>query len=100
MTRSDRKDLAVLGLVLLGWGLLVAPLLHASTHAHGHAHSHGLPQGPHGAGTLEHLSLACLETPALPELVPQLTIVALREPIAPAAPAVFVPRRAEQPQGP
>jgi hypothetical protein len=102
LTRKDRRDLSVLGLVLLAWGLLVAPLLHSLTHAHGHAHSHaGLPtKAPHGTGSVEHLLALASPAPALPEVTRVQVLLALASEVEPVAPDVRCWHRVEQPQGP
>ncbi len=89
--RSDRRELAVLGLVVLAWGLLVAPLTHAWTHARdGHGHSHGVPASAsqHGAGSLEHLLVVACAAPATPELTRVGTVLVLAEVARPASPVV------------
>ncbi|MBM4781405.1 MAG: hypothetical protein GQE15_27300 [Archangiaceae bacterium] len=98
MTRRDRRDAAWLGLVLLAFGLLIAPLLHGVDH--GHSHSHGPAQSRHGAGSLEHQSLAFSSPAAIVE--PTFFAVALGTPQATSRHAVDVSARwtAEQPQGP
>jgi hypothetical protein len=65
MTRSERRDLAFLALLLLAFGFVLAPLLHRVKHGgHGHSHHH-LPSTPkgsrHGEGTLEHQLVAFTE---------------------------------------
>ncbi len=102
LTRKDRRDLSVLGLVLLTWGLLVAPLLHSVSHAHGHSHSHGgLPQSaPHGAGSVEHVLALASPAPALPELTRVQVLVALSSEPMPASPQAPSWNRVEEPQGP
>lgn len=103
--RRDRKELAFLGALLLGWGLVLAPLAHQLTHAtdHGHGHSHGpaVPDGaPHGQGALEH-GRAVLQTgPSVPVLL--LLLVAMAVPAAPTfdAPTLAAWPKVEQPQGP
>jgi hypothetical protein len=102
--RADRRELAVLGLVALGWALLVAPLLHRQEHAHGHQHHHG-PSSPlkqtedHGAGTFEHQSVAFVS--AAPLSFEGVVLLAQVEPSArPLAPSVELRRRVEQSQAP
>lgn len=102
---ADRRELAVLGLVVLGWGLLVSPLLHRETHAHGATHSHGAPskQAPverHGAGSLEHGSFALAAAPALPPVVVVQLALAVTPVVAPEAPWRAPARRVEQSQAP
>lgn len=56
----------MLGLLALGWALLVAPVLHRETHSHGTSHSHGPSSNQkHGDGSLEHQALAFTQAPAL-----------------------------------
>lgn len=99
----------MLGLVVLGWGLLVAPLLHRETHAHGATHSHGAPskqpskQAPvdqHGAGSLEHGSFALAGAPALPIAVVVQLASTVTPALAPEAPWRAPARRVEQSQAP
>lgn len=107
MKRADRRELAVLGLVVLGWGLLVSPLLHRDAHAHGVAHTHG-PSGKHvpvsneqhGADSLEHQAVAFTSAPALPDGVVALLAVKWTHDVEPGAPWVAAPRRVEQSQAP
>lgn len=105
--RADRKELAVLGLVVLGWGLLVGPLLHRETHSHGVAHSHGTPakkQTPasdqHGVGSVEHQAVAFTSAPAAPALALVLLPLQSSQQLAPFAPSVSAQRRVEQSQAP
>lgn len=58
--RADRREWAVLGLVALAWGLLVAPLVHREVHSHaGGKHSHGpVKSGQHGVGSVEHQAVS------------------------------------------
>lgn len=102
LSRRDRREWAVLGLVALAWGLLVAPLIHRETHTHGHSHSHGpaQPSGQHGAGSLEHQALSFVERAPAP--APLFIATVVRLPAAPV-PAWVVPpalRRVEQSQAP
>lgn len=98
MTRRDRRDGAWLGLMLLAFGLLVAPLLHGIDH--GHSHSHGPSQSSHGAGSLEHQSLAF----ASPAEVVEPTFFAVGLGVSKSAsqhaPELASRWSAEQPQGP
>lgn len=62
MSRADRRDLGLLALLVLAFGLVVAPLLHLVAHAGAGHHHHG-PVTPsaddaHGAGALEHQAAA------------------------------------------
>ena len=102
--RRDRRELAFLGALVLGWGLVFAPLAHQLlTHSEGHGHSHGpaVPDdAPHGQGTLEHGAALLHPSPAVPALL--LVLVA---PAVPAVETFEAPTRAawpkvEQPQGP
>ena len=102
--RRDRKELAFLGALLLGWGLVVAPVVHQLlTHAHGHAHAHGpaVPdEAPHGQGTLEHGAAVLHTGPVAPALL--LVLVALAVPAVETfeAPTLNAWPRVEQSQGP
>ncbi|MEW6431263.1 MAG: hypothetical protein AB1730_07110 [Myxococcota bacterium] len=101
-TRRDRFELAVLGLVALGWGLVLAPVLHAVEHAHGHAHHHGAPasQPRHGDGSVEHQQAVFLDPPAAPVLGASWRPLPRVEPARPDAPDIAPAFRPEQPQGP
>lgn len=58
--------------MLLAWGLLVAPALHAVTHAHGHPHHHSVPTAPatpHGTGSVEHLLALATTSAATPRVL-------------------------------
>jgi hypothetical protein len=100
-SRRDRVELSILGLVILGWALVVSPVLHAVEH--GHAHAHGAPSpapASHGAGSVEHAKAVFQSSPAVP------VVVALWQPLVspsrsfPDAPSVSTHFRPEQPQGP
>lgn len=102
MTRSDRRDAAFLGLLVLAFGLVVAPLLHRFEHGHGH-HHHGSStpdESRHGEGALEH-QLASFTAPSL-AVEPVFFAVALTQPRARQPRATHVNARwtVEQPQGP
>ncbi len=102
MTRSERKDAAFLGLLLLAFGLVVAPLLHRFEHDDGH-HHHGSTtpdESRHGEGALEH-QLASFTAPAL-AVEPVFFAVALTHPRVDqqAAPQLGARWTVEQPQGP
>ncbi|MEW5737996.1 MAG: hypothetical protein AB1938_03665 [Myxococcota bacterium] len=102
-SRRDRVELSVLGLLVLGWALVVAPVLHAVEHSHGHAHQHGAPaQGPasHGDGSLEHGKAVFHSSPAWPVVVAVWQPLAAPEALRPEAPALVASFRPEQPQGP
>ena len=93
----------MLGLAVLAWGLLVAPLSHALTHARGHVHSHGavpVSEQSHGAGSLEHLFAVATRAPASPELMRVSTLLVLAQLERPTAPHVEAWNRVEEPQGP
>lgn len=104
VTRRDRRDLALLGLLLLAFGLVVAPLLHRFEHGDGHAHHHHGSSTPddsrHGEGSLEH-QLASFTAPAL-AVEPVFFAVALAAPRAAhqRSPDTTARWTAEQPQGP
>lgn len=101
-SRRDRFELAVLGLVALGWALVVAPALHAVEHAHGHRHHHGAPSDAshHGNGSFEHQHALFVDAPTAPVLVAQWQPLARVEPRRPEAPSLASSFRPEQPQGP
>jgi len=101
--RSDRRDAAFLGLLLLAFGLVVAPLLHRVEHGDGHSHHHGSStpdESRHGEGSLEH-QLASFTAPSL-TVEPIFFAVALAKPRAhqQRAPNASDRWTAEQPQGP
>ncbi|MFT3711816.1 MAG: hypothetical protein QM817_29610 [Archangium sp.] len=102
--RADRREFAVLGLAVLAWGLLLAPLIHRDVHAHGVAHSHGpakqqLPES-HGVGSLEHQDVALGSAPVV--AAPVVVVAALELPVEeqPCAPWVAPQRRVELSQAP
>jgi hypothetical protein len=101
-SRRDRVELAVLGLVALGWALVAAPVLHTVEHAHGHRHHHGAPgdTAPHGDGSFEHQHVLFVEAPMAPVLVAQWQPLARVEPSRPEAPSLQASFRPERPQGP
>ncbi|MDP1921207.1 MAG: hypothetical protein Q8L14_33510 [Myxococcales bacterium] len=103
MTRSERRDAAFLGLLLLAFGLVVAPLLHRFEHGDGHGHHHGSStpdESRHGEGALEH-QLASFTAPTL-AVEPIFFAVALTQPRAhqQGAPHLTARWTVEQPQGP
>lgn len=104
--QRDRFELGVLGLMLLAWGLLVAPALHAITHAHGHPHHHSAPtaptapDAPHGAGSVEHLLALATPGTATPQVVWVGHAVSRREASQPRPPDLERRSRVEVPQGP
>lgn len=93
-SRRDRVELSVLGLVLLAWGLLVAPVLHSFAHAHGHEHVHASAQN------LEHHAVAFVDAPPQVELQAEWLLVSRERPPAPVAPQLVATRRVEQSQAP
>ncbi|MCU0700598.1 MAG: hypothetical protein MUC96_29160 [Myxococcaceae bacterium] len=101
MTRADRRDLGWLGLMLLLFGLVLAPLLHREGHDHAHHHGSDVPADvPHGAGSVEHLDALVRLAPALaaPRFVPIETAAA---PIVTRENPLLVARlTVAQPQGP
>lgn len=101
-SRRDRFELAVLGLVTLGWALVVAPALHTVEHVHGHRHHHGAPSDSshHGDGSVEHQHALFVDPPAAPVLVAQWRPLARVEALRPEAPSLAASFRPEQPQGP
>lgn len=101
LSKNDRREWAVLGLIALGWALLVAPLVHRETHAHGTAHSHG-PNSPlkHGDGSLEHQALAFFDAPSLVEPTPVFLALNLTQHHAPDSVDAPQLRRVEQSQAP
>ncbi len=103
VTRSDRRDAAFLGLLVLAFGLVVAPLLHRFEHGDGHAHHHGSTppeEARHGEGSLEH-QLASFTAPSL-AVEPVFFAVALNQPRAhqQRGPHLNARWTVEQPQGP
>lgn len=101
--RRDRRDLALLGLLVLAFGLVVAPLLHRFEHGDGHAHRHGSSapdDSRHGEGSLEH-QLASFTAPSL-AVEPIFFAVAIAVPGAARqrSPDHNARWTAEQPQGP
>ncbi|MCC6336887.1 MAG: hypothetical protein IT380_23210 [Myxococcales bacterium] len=102
-SRRDRVELSVLGLLALGWALVISPVLHAVEHSHGHAHSHGAPAprpGAHGEGSVEHGKAVFQSAPAMPVLVAVWQPLERTESLAPEAPSLASSFRPEQPQGP
>ena len=101
-SRRDRVELSVLGLVVLAWGLLIAPLAHSFTHAHGHRHTHGVPsKGAHAEpGSIEHLLAVATQTPRVEAPVRPGAVIALAQFALPSAPALNRWTPVEQPQGP
>ncbi|MDX2009643.1 MAG: hypothetical protein SFW67_05615 [Myxococcaceae bacterium] len=101
MTRADRRDLGWLGLMLLLFGLVVAPLLHREGHGHAHQHGSDVPaRGTHGAGSVEHLDalVQLAAPPAPPRFV---AIATATTPLIGRDNPVLVARVAvAQPQGP
>jgi hypothetical protein len=100
VTRRDRSDAGWLALLLLAFGLVVAPLLHSLRHAHGHSHGPATPTAPHGAGSLEHQALAFTAAPGVS--APTFFAVALSTPalVTPAVPALHARWTTAKPQGP
>ncbi len=101
---SDRREWAFLGLLVLGWGLVLGPTLHrAFTHASGEEHSHhhpGAPTAPHGEGSLEHGKAVFADAPValtVALFVVAVSVVAVEVPLTPSLTAQY---RTEQPQGP
>ena len=100
-SRSDRRDLAVVGLWVLSWALVLAPLLHSVTHEHGQAHSHGaLPSESHGAGSTAHLQAVFVEPAVTLDVVFAAQRVAVASATSPQAPHVERWNSVEEPQGP
>jgi hypothetical protein len=123
--RDDRRELGILGLVVLGWGLVAAPLVHvglvhgggslgaaAALLGHGaarvpvkpsgHGHSHGAPANgaAHGAGALEH-GLATFDAPAhAVALIALLLALPVASVASLEAPLLAQRFSLEQPQGP
>ncbi len=103
LARSDRREWAVLGLVALGWCLLVAPVLHRQTHVEGTKHSHGVPAQPqrsHGEGSFEHQLAVFVALGEAPVLVAGLTAVETDELLLLEAPRLSSIRRVEMSQAP
>ncbi len=94
-------------MLLLGWGLVVAPVVHLLvTHAatpEGHGHSHGpVPAAPnqHGQGSLEHGAALFNPLAAPPTLVLVLVALAVGVVQLPPSPRLAVWPRVEKSQGP
>lgn len=102
MHRRDTFELSLLALGLLGWALVVAPLVHAVSHGHSYSHAHGsLPtSSSHGDGSFEHHRALIASPPAMPVVPLVLLAMNVREAAAPRAPFVRPHRISEQPQGP
>lgn len=104
--RRDRRELAFLGALLLGWALVLAPVVHvlvghAARHAHGHSHGPAQPDdAPHGQGSLEHGSALVHATAAAPALFLVLVSLASVAEPSPQSPCLAVWPRVEQSQGP
>jgi hypothetical protein len=103
LSRADRREWAVLGLVALAWGLLVAPLVHREAHSHaGGKHSHGPAKSgeQHGVGSLEHQAVSFVAAPVVQ--APVLVAVAVGVPrvAVPEVVALSRLRRVEQSQAP
>lgn len=103
-SRRDRVELSVLGLLVLGWALVVAPLVHTVEHAHGHAHHHGAPAkgepATHGVGSAEHLQAVVSGPAAMPVVVAVWQPLPRVEFASPEAPTLRPAFRRAQPQGP
>jgi len=102
-TRRDRVELSVLGLLVLGWALVFAPVLHALAHAHGHTHQHGAPSStpvPHGAGSVEHQRALFVDAAPAPVLLAAWQPLDVARPPEPDAPFTAARLLPEQPQGP
>lgn len=104
-SRADRREWAVLGLVALGWCLLVAPVLHRETHAEGTKHSHGAPapsqqQGNHGEGSFEHQLAVFVAPPAAPSVFGEFTALAMLQVEVPDSPFAAPQRLVAQAQAP
>ena len=103
LARTDRREWAVLGLVALGWCLLVAPVLHRQTHVEGTKHSHGAPapsERSHGEGSFEHQLAVFVAPGEAPLVLARMTAVEARKPITPDVPLVSALRRVEMSQAP
>ncbi|MGV3623568.1 MAG: hypothetical protein ACO1OB_22300 [Archangium sp.] len=98
LSRVDRREWAVLGLMALAWCLVAAPLLHQLTHAHGHRHTHNAPVQQ--AGNFEHQSVAFTQAPPMPQLAPVLLAMAVEEVPVPSMPWLISARRVAQSQAP
>lgn len=93
--RSDRIELSLLGVLLLTWAFVVAPLMHQLQHQHAHSH-----QQHQGAGTLEHYQVALSSAPAVPGVKLVLIALAAREPMPPRRAELVSRRASASPQGP
>jgi hypothetical protein len=100
VAHEDRRDGGWLGLVLLGWGLLVAPLLHGFGHdADNHHHRPAAP-AQHGQGSLEHGLVAAIAPTPQTEWRPLLMAMVEQVPLVPVRPALkprWVPLRGQAP---
>jgi hypothetical protein len=102
-SRADRREWAVLGLVALGWCLLVAPVLHRETHVEGRKHSHGAPaqqEKNHGEGSFEHQLAVFVAPAAAPSVFGDFTALALLQVEAPDSPFAAPQRLVAQSQAP
>ncbi len=84
----------MLGLLALGWCLLVAPLLHRFVHAHGVDHTH------QAGGSFEHQDLHFTAPPQLPALAALVYPVVQPGLTRPTAPTLRAARPVAQPQAP
>ena len=101
MQRRDRFELSLLALGLLGWAVVVSPLLHTVSHGHSHKHAGSLPSSTtHGDGSFEH-QRALLSSPPLIRVVQQVMVASrVVEAASPSVPFVVRHRTSELPQGP
>lgn len=98
---ADQRDAAFLGLVVLAFGLVVAPLLHRAAHHHDHHHGPVSPvDSSHGRGALEHQLASFTAPPQAAGPVFFAVAVAVPEPRVERAVALAPRWRDEQPQGP
>lgn len=101
LTPRDRRDAGWLVLLVMSFGLVIAPVLHSVSHAHGHQHGPvEQPDAPHGADSLEHQQLALLTGPehlAVRRFAVALIEVPAFEQQAPVGERRFAPEQSQAP---
>lgn len=118
--RQDRRELSFLAALLLGWGLVAAPVVHrlvshgeptaalgevaaVPINGQGHGHSHGPTDSgtkEHGQGSLEHGKAVFGAMPAAPALLLVVVALCVVTAVLPPSPSVAVWPRVEKSQGP